>query len=209
MIKRLWGRFSRIDRAVWSLICNLVLGFYNGALGLLGGGVWFGFLCVYYLLLGVMRLVAVSIREKQRAVQGVCGVLLALLSLVLTGILCISLRENRAAVYGEIPMIAIAAYTFAKLTMAAVQAAKSRGGRQPEGKTVRTIRYAEVAVSVFTLQRSMLVSFGEMPGNTVFIFNASTGGTVCFFTLLLGIVLLTGQGRREKCGKVENCGCKP
>ncbi len=202
MIKSLWHRLNRVDRAVWSLICNLLLGFYNGALGLLDGGVWFGFLCVYYLLLGVMRLVAVSVRGKRRAVEWVCGVLLALLSLVLTGILCISLRENRAAVYGEIPMITIATYTFAKLTMAILQAVKARGGREPEGRVVRTIRYAEIAVSVFTLQRSMLVSFGEMETGKVYILNAFTGGWVCLFTLLLGAMLIWKGGRHS--GQVKN-----
>lgn len=55
---------------------------------------------------------------------------------------------------------------------------------------IRTIGYADVAVSVLTLQRSMLASFGEMEEIKAHTMNALTGAVVCLFVFLLGIGLM-------------------
>ena len=61
--------------------------------------------------------------------------------------------------YDSILMITIATYTFYKITMAVVRAVKQRHDPSPLLAAIRSIGYAEVAASVLTMQRSMLVSF--------------------------------------------------
>lgn len=61
---------------------------------------------------------------------------------------------------------------------------------------IRCIGYAEVAASVLTLQRSMLVSFGEMSDTDIRTMNILTGSAVCLFVLILGIILIT-RGKRK------------
>ena len=62
---------------------------------------------------------------------------------------------------------------------------------------IRSISYAEVAASVLTLQRSMLVSFGEMNDTDIHKMNMLTGGVVCLFILILGTAMII-QGTVKK-----------
>ena len=101
----------------------------------------------------------------------------------------ISLSQNITAKYGEITMITIAAYTFYKITMAVIRAVRQRKNPSPLLAVIRTISYAEVAASVLTLQRSMLVSFGAIDSAKVRLMNALTGAGICLFVLMLGIFM--------------------
>ena len=59
----------------------------------------------------------------------------------------------------KIIMIAIATYTFTKITVAIVGMVKAKGTDSPVLKTLRNISLADACVSIYTMQRSMLVSF--------------------------------------------------
>lgn len=61
---------------------------------------------------------------------------------------------------------------------------------------LRNISLATAAVSLFSLQRSMLVSFEGMTALEIQIMNAATGSAVCVAVFVLGINLL--QKRYEK-----------
>lgn len=118
------------------------------------------------------------------------GILLIFLSCVLAGVNYISLTENIAIKYGTILMITIATYTFTKLTMAIIRAIKQRHDPSPLLASIRSISYAEVAVSILTLQRSMLVSFEGMEKHDIYIMNALTGAAVCLFICMISIILI-------------------
>jgi len=122
------------------------------------------------------------------------GVLLVALGFVLVAVLYISLAQNIAVKHGEIIMITIAAYTFYKITMAIVRAARQRKNSSPLLSVIRSIGYAEAAASVFTLQRSMLVSFGEMERGKMRLMNTLTGAAVCLFVFALGVVMIVKGG---------------
>ncbi len=113
--------------------------------------------------------------------------LLSALSVVLAVVVYISLSQNIAAKYGEIIMITIATYTFYKITIAIIKAVKQHKNSSLLLKTIRNIRYAEVAASILTLQRSMLVSFGAVEVDKIWLMNSVTGADVCLFVLMLGI----------------------
>ncbi len=117
-------RYRNVTFAVMSLIFNLLFAFYNGALAMLNGSLWFGAICMYYLLLITMRFSAVL------------------------------------------------------------------GGRRNNIDMEHTISYTEVAVSVLTMQQSMLVSFGEMERSKSYVLNMLTGIAVCSFIITLGVFLL-------------------
>lgn len=70
---------------------------------------------------------------------------------------------------------------------------------------IRSIGYAEVAASVLTLQRSMLVSVGAMSDTNAHILNMATGAAVCLFVLGLGITLLVNKERVNGNDKIETC----
>lgn len=164
-------------------------------------------MCAYYIVLSTMRLSAILCGQKNKNISSsdteyfvmkLCGVLLVLLNFVLVGAIYISLSRNIATKHGEIVMITIAAYTFYKITMTIIKAVKQRKNPSPLLSIIRSISYAEVAASVLTLQRSMLVSFGGMSDTDIRTMNILTGSAVCLFVLILGIVLITRGKRKDK-----------
>ncbi len=193
--------YRTVVLAVGSLIVNLLYAFYLGALGLRDSSVWLIASCPYYLLLGVMRFLAVTSPKRSaphRSVTVSTGILLTVVSIVMGGMLYVSLWQDTATRYGTITMITIATYTFTKLTMAVIKAVRHRNSTSSLLRSLHTIRYAEVAASIFTMQKSMLVSFGAMPAGVIRLFNALTGTAVCLFTAALGVMLIIKPKRRNK-----------
>lgn len=198
--------------AAVSLVIDLSCAVYHGALGLVGRSWWFISVCAYYTILAMTRFSAVLCErsggsapslDSEYFVMAVSGVLILLMGVALAGVNYISLKENNAVKYGEIAMIAIAAYTFTKISMAisrAVRHSRSRAnsrGAAPLLAVVRRIGYADVAVAVLTLQRSMLVSFDGMEEWEAYAFNAITGLAVYLFVSALGVSMLV-QGIRTR-----------
>lgn len=195
--------------AVFGFALNLLYAFYHATLGIINQSIWFISMCAYYIVLSTMRLSAVLCERKNRSVSSsndieyfvmkLCGILLVLLDFVLAGVIYINLSQNIATKYGEIVMITIATYTFYKITITIIKAIKQHKNPSPLLSVIRSICYAEVAASVLTLQRSMLVSFGEMDGTDIDTMNILTGSAVCLFVLILGITLIIrGAKRKEK-----------
>ena len=193
--------------AVLSFFLNLLYAFYNGALGIINHSVWFITMCAYYIVLSTMRLSAILCGQKNKNISSsdteyfvmkLCGVLLVLLNFVLVGAIYISLSRNIATKHGEIVMITIATYTFYKITVAVIRAIKQRKNAVPLLDVIRTIGYAEVAASLLTLQRSMLISFGSTGNEDIALMNSLTGISVCLFILLLGIFTILTSGKERK-----------
>ncbi len=196
-------RYRIILTAVLSLCFNLCYALFHGVVGILQHSWWFIAMCAYYSILGTTRFAAVLCERKNNTasntdsqltteifVMRTTGILLLLLSCVLAGVNYISLAENIAIRYGTILMITIATYTFTKLTMAIIRAVKQRHNPSPLLAAIRSIGYAEVAVSILTLQRSMLVSFEGMTNSNIYIMNALTGAAVCLFICIIGMMLI-------------------
>lgn len=205
-----------IAAAAFSFLCNLAYALYYGVVGFLRCSLWFTAMCAYYAILSIMRFSAVLCGRNgggppslhtEYFVMKLSGALLALLSAVLSGVVYISLSRHIATPYHKIIMITTAAYTFGKVTMAAVRAVKQRRDPSPLLAVIRSIGYAEVAASVLTLQRSMLVSFGSRDERAAQLLNAMTGAFVSLFVFLLGVSLIIrgGQKRKEqRYGKIQN-----
>lgn len=180
---------------------------YHGLFGIINFSPWFVAMCIFYGILAAIRLAAVLCEYKkqdaasedtEKFVMKLSGVLLAVLSFVLAVVNYISLSQNIVTKYEEVIMIAIATYTFYKITMAIIRAVRQRRNLSPLLVTLRSITYAEAAASLLTLQRSMLVSFGEINGKQICLMNAVTGAAVCMFVLRVGISMIENSVRKEK-----------
>lgn len=186
--------------ATVAFVFNLLYAIYHCVLGVLNLSFWFMAMCAFYGILATMRFAAVLCeRSRQKLpsddtelfVMKLSGILLVILSIVLATASYISLSQNIATKHGNIIMITIATYTFYKITIAIVKAVKQHKTPYPLLSTIRNIGYAEVAASILTLQRSMLVSFGTMSAKNIHFMNAVTGTAVCLFVLILGLSMIT------------------
>lgn len=182
------------------LTVNLLYAIGNCAVGIATSTWWFITLGVYYLTLSLARAGVLLIHkkadgifQKENLAKILTGYLLVFLSLCLTGIITLSAIDGRGTHYHEIIMIAIAAYTFTKVPLAIAGLVKSRKVQSPTIKTLRNISFADGFVSIYSLQRSMLVSFPGMRPEEIKIFNILTGTAVWLLVLILGINLIGGK----------------
>ncbi len=183
-----------------SLIINLVYAIGNCAIGFVTYSWWYVTLGAYYSVLTVARFSVLQVKRKsgenaetELFAKRIAGVLLIALSFCLIGINILSVVKERGSVFHEIIMIAVATYTFAKITLAVIGLVKARGNSSPVIEALRNISLTDAFVSIYSLQRSMLVSFSGIESKKVQLFNILTGTAVWLFVLLLGINLIGGR----------------
>ena len=116
--------------------------------------------------------------------------MLILISLTLVGTVILAVVRDRGIIMHEIVMIAMALYAFTKITVSIVDLIQLRKRASTKSIALRNIAFADACVSLFTLQRSMLISFGDMSEADVRVFNAVFGSAVCVTVFLLGLNLV-------------------
>ena len=179
--------------ALASLTFNIAFAIYHFVLGLVTSSWWLLTLGSYYLVLSIVRFMVIRSKSKERFITKFTGWMLIILSIPLVGTVILSVIRDRGHELHMIVMIAMATYAFTKITLATIKLIKSRRSRSATLITLRTISFADAFVSIFALQRSMLVSFEGMTETEIVIMNASLGSAVCVIVVLLGINLLRGK----------------
>lgn len=176
--------------ALVSMILNMVFSVYHIVLGILTHSWWLFTVGFYYVILSIVRAIVLSKKEEKRSTAIFAGIMLMVLSLPLAGTVILSFMKDRGTVFHEIIMITIALYAFTKITLATVKLIKSRNSPSVKVITLRNISLATAFVSIFSLQRSMLVSFEGMSESGIRMMNLATGSAVCVIVFLLGLNLL-------------------
>lgn len=185
-------------RARTGFCINALYGIYTGILGFTNHSWWFIALAAYYIVLAVMRfavlLSANNLQaDNERFITRFVGCMCLFLAVTLAGITYLSISDTRGSKFHEIVMISIALYTFVKITLAIMRIAKREANVRHILKCLRSLALADAAVSMFALQRSMLVSFTGMSFENIRLMNALTGTAVYLLTAVLGINLIGGK----------------
>ncbi len=193
---------KRLDITTLTLIgffINLAYAAYHAVIGLMSYSWWLITLCVYYTLLSVMRFATLQIKRRdqdiatERFVERFTGIMFVLMAVCLVGTVILAAVNERGVKHHEIVMITIALYTFIKITLAIINLVKVKQYSSPVFKALRSISFADALVSVFSLQRSMLVSFEGMSDGDIRLFNILTGSAVCVIVFVLGLHLIGGK----------------
>ena len=182
-----------LNLALASLTFNIAFAIYHLLLGLVTSSWWLLTLGSYYLVLSIVRFVVLRSKSKECFIAKFTGWMLILLSIPLVGTVILSVVRDRGHELHMIVMIAMAAYAFTKITLATIKLIKSRRSTSATLITLRNISFADAFVSIFALQRSMLVSFEGMTEVEIVIMNAALGSAVCVIAVLLGINLLRSK----------------
>ena len=132
---RLGNKHQRIYLfAFASFILNITYGIGNAIVGFMTFSWWFITLSAYYVILSIMRF-ALIMSEKHSKAQNTenevfakrfSGVMLICLSIVLSGTVILTIRQDIGTNFHEIIMITIATYTFTKLVFAIINLCKSK-----------------------------------------------------------------------------------
>ena len=179
--------------ALASLTFNIAFAVYHLVMGLVISSWWLLTLGSYYLVLSVVRFVVLRSKSKDRFIAKFTGWMLILLSIPLAGSVILSVVRDRGHERHMIVMIAMAAYAFTKITLATIKLIKARRSTSATLITLRNISFADAFVSIFALQRSMLVSFEGMTEAKIVIMNATLGSAVCVIVFLLGLNLVRNK----------------
>ena len=179
--------------ALASLIFNTAFAIYNLVFGLVTSSWWLLTFGSYYLSLSVVRFAVLRTKSKERFITKFTGWMLIALSIPLAGTVILSVVRDRGHRLHMILMIAMATYAFTKITLATVNLVKSRCSTSATLITLRNISFSDAFVSIFALQRSMLVSFEGMTESEIQIMNAVFGSAVCVIVFLLGLNLVRNR----------------
>lgn len=181
---------NALKLSLFSLICNTAFCAYHILFGIITHSWWFFTVGVYYGVLSVVRFFVLQSKKNNNFIMKFSGVMLMLLSLPLVGTVILAVARDRGIVMHEITMIAMAAYSFTKITLAVINLIKAWKSTSAKIVTLRNISLSDACVSIFALQRSMLVSFAGMTETEIQFMNLATGSAVCLIVFLLGSNLI-------------------
>ena len=179
--------------ALASLIFNITFVAYYLIFGIVSKSWWLLTLGSYYLLLSFVRFFVLRAKKSGRFTTKFTGIMLMVLSVPLAGTVILSAVRDRGHKLHMIVMIAMAAYAFTKITLATINLIKSRRSVSATLITLKNVSFADAFVSIFALQRSMLVSFEGMTETEIVIMNAVLGSAVCVIVFLLGLNLVKSK----------------
>ena len=179
-----------LKTALISLIFNIIYGVYHIILGAITKSWWLLTVGVYYCILSAMRFVIIYTKKRVHILSRFTGFMLIALSVLLIGTVIFAVIRDRGQKFHIIAMIAIATYSFTKITLAIIKIIKSRHSHSAKTVALRSVSLADAFVSIFSMQRSMLVTFEGMTDAEIRLMNTLTGSGVCIIVLLLGLNLI-------------------
>ena len=201
-----------------SFIVNVAYALLCGVLGVALHSSWYGMFSFYYLLLSALRcgLLAGAMRSRRRAagdargllvsrwkLYRLCGIALFVLEFALAAAVTVMVAVGRPAPVSEVLAIASAAYTFYKVISAAVGFVKVRRLHDPLLQAFRNINLADAAVSLLSLQVTLVAVFSQGQGESMKPLNAAMGFFVCLLTIALGVWMIAEAGVRLRTLKGE------
>ncbi len=189
--------------------CNTVFAAGNIVLGVYFASAWLITMGAYYALLSIMRFVAVrmlqkrtgddSPRKKARQVRTIKldGILLMVLTLVLSGTVTLTISNGKTLPENEILAIAIATYTFIKLSLAIAGTIGARHTHIALLRALKSIALVDALVSILFLQTILMDTFG---GDDTFrlIMTAATGAVICASSFIIGLLLFRSNKASNK-----------
>jgi len=179
---------------------NFAYGIFKIVSGMIVGSAWIGCDGIYNMAQALIQLFQILRRKKPGTVvqqwksYRLCGVLILLMHLTLTGIVFQMVNWNRAEESGEIMVIATAAFAFYKFTKSFIELAKDRKHIHPIDSSVRMLELAQAIFAIFSLQASMFHTFGT-GAEWEHLLNIITGCTVCLLILSMGIYMIRRANR--------------
>lgn len=178
--------------SLFSIFITVAFAIYNGALGILHHSLWYGGICIYYLLLMVARFIIQLFRhnESPKIVPFFVYFILLVINISMIVPAISLLRGEKSYEWGLIPAIAMAAYTTYSIVMAIVNVKRSGKTKNIYVKQIRLIKVISCLMSVLVLQNTLIVANGGMNEAMVHFSAYSTFGILALSVLITMISIL-------------------
>ena len=185
---------------------NAAYAVFQLALGIWHSSIWYFAFAAYYFVLAIMRLFLLRDVHSTAPDQDMraqwsryrfCGIMLVVMNLALSIIVWMINVQGHEVVHHQITTIAMAASTFTLMTLAIVNMVKYSKFKSPLFSATRMISLATSAVSMLTLENSMLAAFSA-PEDAEFnsLMRLLTGLAVSIFVLSMGIYMIVLASKR-------------
>ena len=212
LLRKKWSEsysFKTLISSTASLCVTILFALYHGFLGLAASSIWHGSICVFYLLLvvirGIILLTEYRIKsereeEKQRRRRKtflITSVLLLLLNLsLMLPISLMVLLQNQVNI-GKIPAIAMAAYTTYKITMALIHIRRQKIYHVLI-RELRTINLIDALVSILTLQSTLImVNSGPAEETNMLTLSSISSAAIYIVIIIVAVRLFFHRGARQ------------
>ena len=169
---------------------NLIYALFNVYIGIRYQNYWFISMAVWYLIIGMLRLMAAMGNRDVQRKRKTAGAAICFLAVVLSGIICMGIVERRNPIRNEIIMIALALYTFVSMSLAIINVVKARKRKDAFLEIQRDISLVSAIGSMLSLERSMLGTFGDASDKLTFIMETATGAVAFVLISLIGLSLI-------------------
>ncbi|MBQ7601297.1 MAG: hypothetical protein IJU49_03935 [Lachnospiraceae bacterium] len=192
-----------------SLIVTVIFAVYNGFLGIYHASLWHGTICVYYLVLVLLRGTIMIAERKasrstdpeplRRKVYIFVSILLLLLNVALIVPAALMVRQLKPVSLTLVPAISMAAYTTFRIVMASIHLKKRKLSSNCLVRLLRTISFIDALVAILTLQNTLIMVISDERGLSKMLpLTAITSGAVWLFILVLSVLAIRRGIRQIK-----------
>lgn len=138
-----------------------------------------------------------------------CGIVFLIMNMALALMIFFMVYWNRTFEHHEITTITLAAYTFTTFAFAIINAVKYRKYNSPVLSAGKAVSLAAGAVSILTLESTMLTTFGDgtMDLTSRRIMLGATGGVISVFIIVMAIYMIAQSSKQLK--ELEKAEDKP
>ncbi len=192
--------FKTVTAALGSLAVTALFALYNGFLGVYHASLWHGSICVYYLVLVILRTTVIAAGKKagrkaepNRALAKVyiaSAALLLFLNVCLVVPVSLMVLRQKPVNMSLIPAIAMAAYTTYKVVMASVNLKRRKRSSNRLVRLLRTISFIDALVSVLSLQNTLIMVNMKDDGSEMLTLTAITSAAIMLTVLVLSVVAM-------------------
>ncbi len=197
-----------------SFVFNIAYSALQFGLGYTHKTFWFYSLAGYYVALAFMRFFLLRHTTKPKTgenikfalrKQRICGIILLIMNISISSIVFFMVYWNRTFYHSEITTIALAAYTFSTLTISIIGLIKYRRISNPIYSASKSVSLVASAVSVLTLEATMLTTFGDesMTVEIRRILLGVSGAVVSVFIIAMAINMIKSSHSKLKDIKKE------
>ena len=194
--------------AFGSMAATMIFAVYNGFLGIHHASLWHGSICVYYLVLILLRgmIVAAAKKISKQEKPGISGnrvyltvsFLLLFLNFCLIVPIAIMIKQQKPVHLTLIPAITMAVYTTYKIIMASIHLRKRKTSSDNLVRLLRTISFIDALVSILTLQNTLIMVQSNGEGTKILPVTIASSTAVWVAILLLSVVSIAQAIRSRK-----------
>ncbi len=194
--------YRTIVFAAVSFVINVAYVAFMAVMAVLSGNAWHYAIAAYYVLLafakGNVFLSKFKSNEDifQAKAYRTSGVLLILFTLAFSGVITLVYKSGGTFEYAGTLIYAVAAFTFYKLVMAAINFVEAKNGDDLYVRNLRNVNFAGALISLVSLQVAMFQAFSP-EANSGFA-NALTGAGVSAVIVAVGVIMVVVASKKIK-----------